>query len=85
MNKIKCAAIKRSDGVIVIGKNHAECVQKSPEGTCKNAISTYGFVTEDDKFITRQEAAKIAFEAGQISQPVDMLFSEHLTNEWGYK
>lgn len=76
--KIKCAAIKRIDGVIVEGKNHADCILDSPYGTCKEG-SIQGFVTDTGDFVDRMRAAEIAFEAGQITKPVDYLFSEDLT------
>lgn len=83
--KIKCAAIKRNDRIIVEGYDHAVCIQKSPLGTCKGKGYVQGFVTDTGKFVDRKEAAKIAFEAGQIPKPVTILFSEDLTGNWPWK
>lgn len=37
-----------------------------------------GFVTDDGKFVDREEAAKIAYECGQIKEPKNTLFSEDI-------
>lgn len=37
-----------------------------------------GFVTSDNRFVTREEAGLIAFNAKQISKPTNFLFSEDL-------
>lgn len=42
----------------------------------KNA--TLGFLTHDGKFVNREEGAIIAFDCGQIDQPVVELFSEFI-------
>jgi hypothetical protein len=39
-------------------------------------LGEQGFVTDDGRFVEREEAAKIAFDAGQIGQPKKYLFSE---------
>jgi hypothetical protein len=87
--RIKAAAIKRNDGVVSTGKDHAEVFKKSPFGTCK-AGSVQGFVTNSGRFVDRKEAAKIAFNAGQISKYEEgqillseeiWLFGEHKYDE----
>ena len=83
--KIKCAAIRRNDGVIVEGRNHGICIQKSPYGTCKGEGYAQGFVTDTGQFVDRKEAGRIAFEAGQIDKLTDFLQSEHLTGDWPWK
>lgn len=60
------AAIKRTDKCIIYGKHHAECIAKSPFGTCKNG-SVQGFLTSELRFVGREEASKIAYMRGQIS------------------
>lgn len=65
METIQHAAIKRSDGVISVGKQHSDIIASSPFGTCK-AGSTQGFTTSTGRFVGRQEAADIAWESGQI-------------------
>lgn len=82
--KIKCAAIIRSDGVVVEGKSHADCIMDSPLGTCKDR-SIQGFITNEDKFVDRVRAGRIAFVAGQIPKRVSVLFSEDLTGDWPWK
>ena len=79
MEFIKAAAIKRSDGVISIGKHHAEIIKNSPFGTCK-AGSEQGFILEDGSFVNRKTAALIAFNAGQIKsyEKGDYLISEEI-------
>lgn len=37
-----------------------------------------GFITSLDRYVQRAEAARIAFAAGQIEAPTDILFSEDL-------
>jgi hypothetical protein len=37
-----------------------------------------GFLTNTDRFVEREEAAQIAFEAGQIKQHKIVLYSEDL-------
>lgn len=82
--KIKCAAIVRSDGVVVEGRSHADCIVDSPLGTCKEG-SIQGFVTDEGKFVDRRRAGRIAFVAGQIPKRVSVLFSEDLTGDWPWK
>lgn len=42
-----------------------------------------GFVTDDGRFVDREEAAKIAFESGQMPSHVKRLFSEDLwKHDW---
>ena len=62
---IQHAAIKRSDGIISIGKMHSHIIHKSPYGTCK-AGSEHGFVTSLGRFVLRPEAAYIACYSEQI-------------------
>lgn len=80
---IRCAAIKRSDGIILAGRNHAFIIQHSPENTCKNN-SQQGFITSRARFVSRVEAGEIAYAVGQITNPTTMLFSEDITqdNPW---
>jgi len=40
--------------------------------------SVQGFVLSSGRFVDRLEAAKIALAAGQIEEPTDVLYSEHL-------
>jgi len=40
--------------------------------------SVQGFITNTNRFVEREEAARIAFTADQIAYPKKMLFSEDL-------
>lgn len=81
--KIKAAAIRRSDGIVSTGKHHAEIILASPSETCKKG-SIQGFITNSNRFVNRQEAAKIAFKSKQIDEfeKGDILISEELWY-WG--
>lgn len=65
VNKIKHAAIIRSDDVLVEGKSHSDIINSSPMGTCKDG-SIQGFIDTKGHFVSREEAYKIALEAGQL-------------------
>jgi hypothetical protein len=79
MVKIKCAAWRLDRGKIpdtFPGKNHGEAYQEM-----QTELSKYlkaGFLTTKGEFIDRKEAAKIAFEAGQIKKKISALISEDL-------
>ena len=79
---IRAAAIKRLDGEIIFDRDHANCIRKSPYGSCKKG-STQGFITNKDRFVPRKEAGKIAFEAKQILDDPngDIIMSEQLWSE----
>ena len=87
VERLKFAAILRSDMCIVFGRDHAECFTKSPKGTCDLSQQHFGFLTNRFRFVLRKEAAKIAFDAGQISkwEDGDIIVSEQLwdTNTGG--
>jgi hypothetical protein len=79
------AAIKHiPTGNVVIGKRHHNCFAefwlKYPElkiiATKKELVQ--GFIDEDGNFLTRHEAARHAFECGQIEKEQTTLFSEDL-------
>jgi hypothetical protein len=73
---IKEAAI-RKDGEVFTGKYHSDIISRArPFGYLRNGEQ--GFMTDDGKFVSREEAAKIAFECEQISESKDKLFSEDL-------
>ena len=78
MNNIKEAAVLK-DGIIYTGKNHATAFNKMRAlGVRCNKPHIQGFVTESGTFVDRAEAAKIAYECGQILKPTDLLMSEDL-------
>ena len=37
-----------------------------------------GFLTSDDRFVNRKEAAQIAYNTGQVKELHEILISEHL-------
>lgn len=77
---IKCAAIRKGEKIIT-GYRHDDCYRnlgmfKEPEE--KWTEYEQGFITLNNDFKTREEAAKIAFEKGQIKIKKNILFSEDL-------
>lgn len=72
-------------GLVVTGHRHGQCmwtmgsltglrsVTNAPDG-----VGDYeqGFLTSRNRFVDREEAAKIAFERGQIPEPKKTLYSE---------
>jgi len=79
--RISAAAIRIADGTVHTGKSHAEIILSLAKGCCKFSNLTQGFVTDTGEFLTRSEAAKIAYEAGQISEPAETVLSEDF-NHW---
>jgi hypothetical protein len=73
---IKAAAIKVGDKVYT-GFRHAHIIIDNKFEVIITQ-EMQGFVTDDDKFINREEAAKIAYECGQINKPKRELFSEDI-------
>ncbi len=77
---IKEAAIFYN-GNIYTGKRHCDIIHNIVLETYTSPIKgIQGFVTEDGIFVTREQAARIAYEAGQIKQKKSELYSEDLTN-----
>ena len=85
---IDCAAIKTSDGRIWTGKRHFHCLATIKQATGEKAHNAIqGFVTMErndnqpqGRFVTREEAYKLALAAGQIIDDVcpGTLYSESL-------
>ena len=71
------AAIRRG-GKILVACRHGRIIQKyghsAPPGFFSGAEQ--GFMTDGGEFVDRREAARIAFECGQIEQSKEILFSE---------
>jgi len=67
-------------GYVVCGRRHHNCFTTVAmlQGlrNKKEIPDVQGFLTNTDRFVDRYEAAKIAFDAGQILEPVIKLFSE---------
>lgn len=77
---IVAAAIKY-DGKIFSGKRHNDVFAKLIElGYKRPIVGVQGFVDEDGKFYTREEAAKDVIESGQLKKIEwpPLLYSEDL-------
>lgn len=74
-------------GLVVCGRRHHNCFLTVFELNGKKRIKLHdktipehiqGFLTSDDRFVDREEASKIAFEAKQTKEYDGFLFSEDL-------
>jgi hypothetical protein len=75
------------DGFVVLGHRHGQCIwtifsllglrtcTNSDDGTGEHE---QGFLTSKNRFVGREEAAIIAFDAGQIDKEKKVLYSEDL-------
>ena len=82
MKKIKLPALKnKKTGEVIeapsVAWSHTEVEAKA---NIKKKKVKEGFVTEDDKFVNRQKAAKIAKKAKEITKPVKKLHTTDLRN-----
>ena len=80
MERIKSAAIRQGIAIYV-GKSHSEIIINTGRTYRQIIFDDFhekGFVTSNDRFVSRREAAKIAYAARQIGEPVDSLQSYHL-------
>ena len=90
---ILCAAVHYNDlgmyarqpknietGYVICGCRHDNCILLNAilSGNKIKMESVQGFLTSKDRFVTRAEAAKIAFEARQVNYLSDGLVSEEL-------
>lgn len=91
--KIICAAIHYDDGndygsqpdnidsgFVVGGRRHDACIGilAGLEFDLSSDFRTEGFITTFNRFLDRNDAGSIAYEAGQIEQDTNCLFSEDL-------
>lgn len=68
-------------GIVICGRRHHNCFNIPSEllgNKLKTNKTVQGFITSDDLFVDRTEAAVIALRAGQIEKEVTKLFSEDL-------
>lgn len=74
-------------GFLTCGRRHHNCISTfaqimgfpySKESLVIMNTEIQGFLTNTDRFVNRIEAAKIAFEAGQIKEQLKTLYSEDL-------
>lgn len=80
MESIIRAAIEYHNGEIVVGSCHGLIIQFQgkrgiySKGNCNKDL----FLTSDDHIVSRKEAAKIAYAAGQLKRPQDTVYSEDI-------
>lgn len=91
-DKILCAAIHFDDGkedhphppknitsgFVVCGYRHCNCFAIASLIPDIDMRGEQGFLTKRGNFVDRREGGKIAYEAGQIKSPTEILFSEDL-------
>lgn len=71
-------------GIVFSGWRHGNCIYQMVAVTGLRSVpaesgpSIQGFLTNKNRFVDREEAAKIAYEAGQTEKLLDKLFSEDL-------
>ena len=94
MIKILCAAVWVKDdsrdfpcgpenitgGYVVCGRRHSDCFETLHFFKIKASDydTVQGFLTSDDRFVDRNEAAVIALDSGQIESEKPVLYSENL-------
>lgn len=80
---IKHAAVKAENGMIFLGKSHADCFHQARNVGVKMSQKALdqGFFTSKGRYVTRSDAAFVAIEAGQVREGIVVLFSEDLWSE----
>lgn len=82
MRRVVCAALRNQDGMIVCGARHNDAVMRAQMGSADWRKADQGFIDQYGVFMTREEAHKVAIEAGQIIRRCGgdekRLFSENL-------
>jgi hypothetical protein len=86
--RVVCAALRSKDGAVICGARHfdavmvATIVASDPLDARKWKQAEQGFIDQHGEFLTREEAHKVATEAGQIVRRCggdeERLFSENL-------
>lgn len=80
MRRVVCAAMRNSNGTIVCGARHWDRIMHQ-HASGKSGWEQ-GFIDQLGEFMTREEAYKVAVEAGQIVRRCGgddgRLFSENL-------
>lgn len=77
--RILCAAVDYK-GQIIPGYRHDDCIRIISNIYLQPKVSQamQGFLTSKNRFVSRKEASKIAYDAGQIDKLTDLLLSEDL-------
>lgn len=71
-------------GLVVTGHRHGQCMWTMSSLTGLRSVTTevgeyvQGFLTSRNRFVDREEGAILAFDAGQIPEEKETLFSEDL-------
>jgi len=80
LETITKAAMKTIKGKIYQGRNHNDIMRDMMwDNNYPNGTEILGFITNNGRFVDRQEAAKIAFESGQTNSNTGCLQSFSLT------
>jgi uncharacterized protein with ACT and thioredoxin-like domain len=79
LERIESAAILLPSGEIFVGETHyiAMTLARQQTGIKFITLEMQGFITTKGRFVSRVQAADIAFNAGQIKEKVSSLRSEH--------
>lgn len=74
------SAIKVGDPEVTFsGKRHGDCIILATRyGIPPPIAGVQGFIDSGNNFLTREEAAQVAYSAGQSDRLVDILYSENL-------
>lgn len=77
--RILCAAV-RYYGDTITGYRHNNCIATIRDIFTSSLVTQQiqGFLTSKNRFVYRKEAGEIAYKAGQIDKPTDLLLSEDL-------
>jgi hypothetical protein len=69
-------------GLVFSGHRHGQCIYSKCAITglrdAESGENEQGFLTSKNRFVSREEAAQIAFDNGQIKQSTISLYSEDL-------
>lgn len=68
------------DGEVFTGRRHPDAMAAARAAKPNQSIGqkAQGFVTAEGQFVSREKAAQLAFDAGQIRKPTEILASEDL-------
>ena len=70
--RVVCSALRAKDGAVICGARHFDAVMvatiaaSDPLDARKWKMAEQGFIDQRGEFLTREEAHKVATEAGQI-------------------
>lgn len=78
--KLTAAAVRTDNGHLYTGRRHADCIRLAIEAGEESPITSelQGFMTSDGDFVTRFQAAVIAYRSGQMDRVKRPLLSEDL-------